>query len=437
MLVEYSEAESSILGAVFLRPEALDDVDLLPEEFYDRKNRDVFSAMKFLRDGNGKVDPVTVADELKRTGKLEAIGGFSFLSSLLSIVPSADNVSHYAADVRKAAQTRGVIDALSKASAGLKAGLEGEELLGHCVACLSAVETRMGESSQLMTDVIGRTFGVLSRAAEGAQPDDRVATGYEALDRLIGGLPLGIVTILGGRPAMGKSALARGIADNVAAAGGGVHYFSLEDTWETLGKRTLADHSRVSLEKFVTLDMKEGDKAPISMAAHRIREYGQLWRVDDEAGLSSAQIVSRVRRHRKALGTKVVVVDYLQHVHEPDAKGDKVEFHRANAVMRAMVNLARSEGVAVLLVAQLNRDLEKRTEDRRPRMSDLRDSGTLEQDAKVILLVYRDEFYTKDKCQNPGTGEVIVAKNSNGRTGAIEMQWDAPAASYRTLSRRG
>lgn len=433
-IIEYAEAESSILGAIFLRPEVVDEVDLLPEEFHDPRKREAYRAMQCLRGQNRKIDPVTVADELQRTGHLAGVGGIPFLSDLLSIVPSADNVAHYALNVRKAAQTRAVIYALADARAGVARGLEGDELLGHCLSCLSTVNARSSERSQSMTELIGRTVGAMGRQTEGLT-GDRVPTGFEALDGILGGLPLGIVTVLGGRPSMGKSALARGIADSVAKAGHGVHYFSLEDTWETLGKRTLADHSRVDLEKFVTLKMNHGDKEPISMAYYRVREYGHRWRVDDEAGLSSAQIAMRVRRHKKQLGTKLVVIDFLQHVRE-DVKGTNPDFLRANIVSAAAVSLARSEGVAVLLVVQLNRELEKR-DDKKPRMSDIRDSGSLEQDGKVVLFVYRDEYYTKDECKKPGIGEVIIAKNSNGRTGSVELAWDAPAASYRTLSRRG
>jgi replicative DNA helicase len=347
-------------------------------------------------------------------------------------VPTADNVEFYAAAVAEDALTRRVRIACSQIA---HSALEGEELLQHALQIVTRLGGKRTDGavtmSELAPKVLEQMVEQIARRGEGDPTVGGFATGLDALDAYLGGIQPGVVTVLGGRPSMGKSALARTIAQNASAAGFGVHVFSLEDVRGAYARRALADIGRVDLHRVNTLQLAGGDIGRLDYAAQQLAQHTR-WLVDDVAGVSASQIGMKVRQHIVENRTRLVVVDYVQIMREPDARRGDKRVQVALSV-EGLHELARRENVAVLLVSQLNRKLEER-DDKRPQMSDLREAGELEQIADAILFCYRDDVYNPDGPK--GRAEVIVAKNKHGRPGTAMLVWDASTATYRNPSAR-
>lgn len=430
-------AERALLGACFLDGSVLDRVELTDESLYHPRHRAIYAACRRLREQRRPVDPVTVTGELGE--QAAACGGLSFVSDLVAEVPTAANAEHYAAVVQHHATTRQVALAVG---ATLSSGLEGEELLGHALERLSAIGTRRPDGAIAMPALLKATWQRLSAQVEARERGDTAVwglpTGLWALDGILGGLAPGVVTILAGRPSHGKSSLARSIADNVSAAGHGVHVFTLEDSSHAYALRALSDRGSVPLQRLRSLELQRGDMRGLLGAADVLSR--PKWLVDDSAGLSAAQIAMRTRRHKRALATRLVVVDYVQLMREPTVRrrGDKGD--EVAAAAESLVQLARDEQVAILLLSQLSRECEKR-EDKRPQLSDLRETGVLEQIADVVLFAYRPEQYLDANSTDKrvlaqlekwrGKGLVIVGKNKHGPCGNVMLEWDAATATYR------
>jgi len=435
-----SEAERAILGAVILsNGEVLDRVSLDPGLFFDPRHRDVAEAARRLHSERKPVDTISLHDALGPRSP-----GLGFLSELLEGVVTADNAGHYAGIVRHHALTRRVAMAAGEI---LSCGLEGEELLGKALAVIGRIESHKPDTAKPMRDVVQAVFKRLDAINAGKQQGRKawgLPMGFGELDELMGGIPPGVVTILAGRPSHGKSSLARSLADNANAEGVGVHVFTMEDSAESYGFRQLADAARMDLQRLRNADIRRGDMDAINFAAGNLNQR-EGWLVDDSAGLGSAEIAMRVRRHRHRNKTRLVVVDYVQLMREREARrGDKQD--EVAKAAEGMQRLARDEGVAVLLLSQLSRESERR-DDKRPMLSDLRESGVLEQIADVVMFAFRPDRYL-DPDAKPGSkarqewddwagkGMVIVGKNKHGQTGQVVMAFDAPTATYRPMTYR-
>jgi replicative DNA helicase len=441
------DAEASVLGAVMLRSDVLDDLALTEWDFFHLPHHALFAAMRTLRARKQPVDAITVSDELQRTGHLAAVGGLSALSEMVRRTPTADNVEHYARIVADHALRRRVAIAVAEVeAAAAKDDQPGEQLLGALLTTLGAVELPRRDESLTMREAAKKCFLELGQAIDAKRRGEIVSlklrTGIGSLDALLrGGLPVGNVTILAGRPSQGKSALARSIADQVNAAGDGVHVFSTEDTTKAYVMRALADHGDVDLAKLWDLDVNELEWRRVSVAADTLFQRDR-WVIDEARGLTIAELQLRVRRKRRANRTKLVVIDYAQIIRAPGER----QHERIAAVSQGAADLAREEGCAVLLLSQLNRENEKR-EGNRPTLADLRGAGELEQDADVVLMVHRPEYYLrKQDLDDPkvakqlelwaGLGLVICEKNKNGPTGQVSLGWDAKSATYRDRGRK-
>lgn len=420
------DAERAVLAAVMMRPDAYDVAGLEPADFLSAPHQAIWRTYGTLRRRGAAIDPVTVGDELERLELLAAAGGLAGLGDLLrNTAVHPDNVDSHAQVVRRDSLTRRVHREMQ---AALSSGLEGEELLGRVLEATSSAAARTADDSVTMDELVLTRFRELGERLDAQIRGERarhgVPTGFARLDENLatGGLPAGHVTVLGGRPSDGKSSLARSIADNASAAGYPVHVFSLEDDLGAYADRAISDHAQVDLQRIGLLSLQRGDMAGIAAAADALNKR-RNWRIDDLAGLSSAQIAMRVRRWKRELGTRLVVVDYVQIIRERDCKRAMDEVEKAIATL---VELARNERVAVLLLSQLTRANVR--ENRRPVISDLRETGKLEQDAHTILFVHQER---EDERAAP-KGEVIVAKQKNGRRDVIvRLAWDAPTATYR------
>lgn len=431
--LHYDEAERALLGAVILGGgEVLDRVLLDERDLYNLRHREIYRAMRAIQASGGSPGDVAML-ESELGDQVEASGGLNYLGRLV-LDTAPERVEEYAALIRKAALTRSVIASLADLQS---CDLEGAELLGRLYEMASSLGREIVDPTMTLAQVVRESMDDFESAIARKRSEGVAAwgipTGLSELDRALGGLQPGVLTILGGRPAMGKSSLARTLADRANVYGSaGVHVFTPEDSRRTYGLRALADHASVSLERLRGLDVSVSEHAELSNAAADLQDRTG-WLIDDSSGVSTDEISMRVRKHRKDNGTKLVIVDYLQLVRAPGVALSDRRI-QVELVGEALAGLARSEGIAVLAVSQLSRECERR-DDKRPLLSDLRESGALEQLADAVVFVYRDEVYNGDSADS-GTTELLVRKNKNGRTGMIRLAWDAQTATHRPLSRR-
>lgn len=423
MSASLDDAEQSLIGCALLRADVLDVVEWAPADFFDPRLRLIATAMARLHAERRPLDPLVVSGEFPEHKHGEII---ALLSECVSAMPTADNAEHYAAILRDAALKRALCDL----GVNMRDDRSGAETLDATWAALSALVQRKEPAARSIGDValaaIRRMGERVEERQNGAPNRALVPTGLRDVDSTLGGgLPVGVVTVEGGRPGTGKSSLARQVALNTARAGHGVHVFSLEDREDVYGDRLLADLADVDLAKLRTGVIDAADGSRVLSAGGLVQKFP--WLIDDRAGLSSVQIAMAVRRHRRDLDTRLVVVDYVQLMREPQAGHRAIE--QVGAALKGLVRLAREESVSVLLLSQLNRDSER--EERRPQMRDLRESGELEQDARVILFTH----HWRDK-QGSRTGktEIIVAKNTNGvGEVVVEVGWDGSRTRYSDL----
>jgi replicative DNA helicase len=441
VLPHSAEAERSLLGAVFLREEIVKWANVEPRQFYDPRHRAVWEAMRTLAAKDVGIDATTMETELRRAEKLEAIGGLAYLSEVVVHVPTADNVEHYIKIIRDKYVSREVMLRLADAyKLADSKEAEGDELLNRVTELIGSIEPSARPAGERIGDIVMReaieTAKLADRRARGEDVYVGVPTGYPKLDRLTGGIPFGILTVLAARPAMGKTTLAMNIADNVDAAGYDVDYFTLEDLKRSFAHRKIASGARVSGEAIRNLSLSPGEWSRAMAAANRIKAEGNWW-LEEAAGMTADDII-RSARSRKRTGSKgrLMIVDYVQLLEWPPharSENDAITY----SVRK--FNRYAAEGNAVILLSQLNREPEKR-EDHRPRQSDLRGSGELEQQGKLILMNYHEASY-KDADELPPDEreayvsklEVIVRKNHNGENNLYaELHWDRPT--YRIVN---
>jgi replicative DNA helicase len=427
------DAEQAVLGSILLNGEAINEVadTLLPDDFYRDGHKAIYSAMLAIAAESQPVDLITVTSRLKTEGKLDVAGGPGYLASLSDAVPMAANIGHYAKLVRDCAKLRRLIVA-------------GQELVGQCydhtapevaldvaeASLMKLISAATTEATIPMRELAKQVFAEIEHlATSGVTPG--IPTGFCDLDKMTGGLCPADLTIIAGRPSMGKTALATNICRNVALESQlAVGVFSLEMSKEQLGLRLFADLGGVDLRTLRQGRLAEQDWPRITRAYSVLAESRIF--IDDTPGLSVMALRTRARRLKAKHNIGLIVIDYLQLM---NGKGEKRE-QEISDISRSLKNLAKELGVPVVALSQLNRDLEKRP-NKRPILSDLRESGALEQDADNIFFVYRDEVYNKSP-DNPARGiaELIIGKQRNGPTGTIELAWIDRFSSFRNLATR-
>lgn len=411
------EAEQSVLGALLLKNDAYDLIPQLePEHFWGHAHRSIYTHMRQLLAAGKRVDVITVADSLERAGLLDSIG-MDYLGDLLEAVPTAAGIAGYAKIVIDRATER----ALSEVAAQVGELATGSEDL----------DVRMERAAKLLFDLADRSVerdgvaigdglvdftNALEMRMNAKGGITGVPTGLTDLDKLLCGLQRGDLVIVAGRPSMGKTSLAGQWAVNRALAGGVTLMFSLEMPIVQLTERAVAVAGRIDSHKLRTGELVDDDWERISAAMGRLKEARYI--VDDTPQLSPHQMLARARRVKRKHGAlDMVVVDYLQLM---DARGDNRN-EALGTITRALKLMARELEVPVVLLSQLSRKCEERT-DKRPLMSDLRESGAIEQDSDVIVFVYRDEIYNPSTAY-VNTAELIVAKQRNGPVGKVMVSW--------------
>ena len=415
------EAEQSVLGAILVRPAVLDELvgQLHETDFYREAHSRIFHAMLDLYDANFPVDLVSVCAYLKDRNQLEGVGGPVYLAGLSEAVGFATNALYYAKIVREKAVLRRLLDA-------------SQEIASACLAPVENVAEFVAQAeikiSGAMEDRGGREFSLgelvppeVQRVEALHEHRDQilgVPSGFTDLDRLTAGFQKSDLIILAARPSMGKTALALNIAHNAATAKTPVPvaFFSIEMSKEQLVRRLFASEGRIDASRLRTGRMQAEEWAKLNMAAGDLLDAPIY--IIDRATVTSLEIKAQARRMKSRHGIGLVVVDYLQLMRDPRAKSREQEIARIASDLKAM---AKELDVPVLALSQLNRDVEKRP-NRRPKLSDLRESGALEQDADVVIFIYREEVYKKDSLDK-GIAEVDVAKQRNGPVGLIKLTY--------------
>jgi replicative DNA helicase len=448
-----SQLEMSIIGAVLIRPDML---ALLPslatDDFRNMKPRATWDAIRNLEAANAPIDVTTVGDELAKMGKLDAVG-FGWLGECACLVPTVSNAIEYAHRLKDSALRQRLVESLGEFTDQARKGLiTGGELLSLVMAATSRLDAEQPEDASTIGDIVKRRVREIERQEAERRNGIRSLTGFptgvEKLDEKLGGWQPGIVSIIAARPAMGKSSLGLATADACSKTGAGVHLFSLEDTEAAYADRAMARESQVPAEDIRNCKLNRGQMDNLQGALRSLARR-QGWLFDGRSGITAEEIVRSVRRRKKDNKTKVVVVDYIQLVRKPHMR---MSMHEAlGEIITTLADAAKADGMAYVVMSQLNREIEKR-DDKRPLLSDLRESGSLEERSKCVVGVYRGSQYKlppkqgvdwdcdcdlkknkSDRCEHTPTDEQFAAqvqlhilKNSNGRTGKVTASWHGP-----------
>ena len=418
------EAERSALGAVMLNKEALLDVteEVKPEDFYNESHREIFDAIMNLYRENTAVDMLTVCEELNRRKALDMVGGRAYIATLTAEVPSTANAGEYAKIVSEKAMLRRLITAAEDITIkGYDDKMAAEELLDYAEGDIFRIaQKRQRNDYAKIQDVLMKNLRIIDQAVQNKGQVIGLPTGFKQLEEKTSGLQPSDLIIVAARPGMGKTAFALNIAQQSAVkAGASVLIFSLEMSQEQLGQRLIAMQARVESEKLKkgTLDLKDWDR--INFALNELNNTKIV--IDDTPGISIMEMRNKCRRLKAEQGLDLIVVDYLQ-LMTFDGRADSRQ-QEISALSRHLKLLAREMNCPVIVLSQLSRAPELR-QDKRPMLSDLRESGSIEQDADIVMFLYRDDYYNENT-EKPGVCEINIAKHRSGPTDRIDLTWVA------------
>lgn len=422
------EAEQSVLGGLLLENEALDKIaDILsPHDFYRYDHKLIFGHIAKLIEGNKPADIVTVAESLESTAELSSVGGIAYLGALAQNTPTAANIRRYAEIVHERAVMRQLVEIGSgiAESAYNPQGRDAQQLLDEAEAKIFQIAEGGKRSTQgfqdikvLLPQVADRIDYLYQRENQGDVTG--VSTGFADLDERTSGFQPGDLIIVAGRPSMGKTAFSLNIAENVALdSKKAVAVFSMEMGATQLATRMIGSVGRLDQHRMRNGNLEDEDWVRLTTALGKLNDAPIF--IDEGAGLSSFDVRARARRlHRQCGELGLIVVDYLQLMTGPAGRQSENRATEISEISRSLKSLAKELNVPVVALSQLNRGLEQRP-DKRPVMSDLRESGAIEQDADVILFIYRDEVYNPDS-PDKGTAEIIIAKQRNGPIGRVRL----------------
>ena len=428
------EGEQAVLGAMLIDPDCVKNVmdRLRPGDFYLRQNREIFETILTMFNYSRPIDGITVFGEMEKAGLTDG-NTRSYLAQLMEITPTSANVMEYAAIVQDKALLRSVAQAAGEITALVQEGMgEAGEILEASEQKIYAI--RRGRSAQEMVPLGQVLPDVLDRLSEMSEHEDHLpglSTGLSAIDQKITGLNNSDLILLAARPGMGKTSLALNVALNVAKGGGTVAVFSLEMSREQLAMRLLSSEALVENNRLRTGLLRETDWEKIAGAATVLNRLDV--RIDDNPLLSVADMNAKCRRLDSL---SLVVVDYLQLMTSAggSSRGGENRQQVVSDMSRMLKIMAKELNVPVICLSQLCRANEKR-DDKRPMLSDLRESGAIEQDADIVLFLYRDDYYNEDS-EKHNIAECIVAKNRHGETGKVELRWMPEYTQFSTLDKR-
>jgi replicative DNA helicase len=434
-----SEAEQSVLGALLLDNSAWERLaDVVTDgDFYAYQHRLIFSAVGSLINASKPADVITVFDQLRALGKHEEAGGIEYLNRLAQFIPSAANVRRYAEIVREKSILRKLISASDDiaTTAFNPLGKEVPKILDEAEQKIFQIAedgSRMNQGFVAMDKLV---VDLLDRVEEMSQnPNDitGVPTGFYDFDRMTSGMQAGDLIVLAARPSMGKTALAVNIAEHVAVAEGlPVAVFSMEMGAAQLAVRVVGSIGRIDQGRLRTGKLNDDEWPRLTEAIEKLRSVSL--HIDESPGLTPSELRARARRLARAQGKLgLIVVDYLQLMTGSSSAAEENRATELGEISRGLKMLAKELQCPVIALSQLNRSVETRT-DKRPMMSDLRESGAIEQDADVIMFIYRDDYYNKDS-KEPGIAEVIIGKQRNGPTGTVKLAFLKPLTKFESLA---
>ena len=419
------EAEQSVLGAAMQEPGALTLVmeAVTADDFYFPQHAVVFRAMQALFSQSRAVDLVTMDAELKRSGALAGIGGTEYLIELIRLVPTTAHLKHYIDIVLEKATLRKLIAASGEISqVCYEERLSLEDTLLHAEKAIFDIVMKRTGVQQLtpIREVIKNTLAQIEELVRNKGKINGVPTGFILLDRLLTGLHAGELVLVGARPSMGKTSFAMNIAAYAAHHGKSVAVFSLEMPKEQLAMRMLCGDSRVNMQRIRSGTLSDKDWEKLAAALSPLSETKMY--LDDSSSLSPAQLRSRCRRQMMEHGLDLIVLDYMQ-LMTADGRVENRQLE-VSEISRKLKGIALELKVPLLACAQLSRANVKRTGSIRPVLSDLRDSGSIEQDADVVMFLHRPYYYNKEEDVDPSDAEVIVAKQRNGPLDTIHLNWN-------------
>ncbi|MFC5543031.1 MAG: replicative DNA helicase [Bacilli bacterium] len=415
------EAEQSVLGAIFLDPQALITASeiLVPEDFYRIAHQKIFQTMLDLSDKGNAIDVVTVTEELSARKELEDVGGLSYLMELANAVPTAANVSYYAKIVEEKSILRRLIRTATKiVEESFTREDEVEELLSEAEKRIMEVANRKNAGDfKHVKDVLVETYDKIEQLQNRSGDVTGIPTGFTDLDRMTAGFQRNDLIIVAARPSVGKTAFALNIAQNVAVkARENVAIFSLEMGAEQLVMRMLCAEGNIDAQVLRTGALTAEDWSKLTIAMGTLSNAGIY--IDDTPGLRVNEIRAKCRRLAQEKGLGMVVIDYLQLIQGSGRRGENRQ-QEVSEISRSLKALARELHVPVIALSQLSRGVEQR-QDKRPMMSDIRESGSIEQDADIVAFLYRDDYYDKET-ENKNMIEIIIAKQRNGPTGTVTL----------------
>jgi replicative DNA helicase len=438
------EAERSVLGAILLDndvfPQAAEN--LRSEDFYLDSHRRIYGRMQELNETGRPIDLITLTEELGRHKEVESVGGVAYLSSLTEGLPRRENIEHYVKIVKDKALLRGLVHAAQAAMArALEQAEPTEEILDGAESAIFRIsESRIGRAFLGIKEIVKESFGSLDQLYERGQRITGLETHYSDLDKLTSGLQRQDLVIIAARPSMGKTAFAMNIAENVAVNNAKVvGIFSLEMSREALLLRLLCSQARIDSSKLRGGFLGKEEFHKLSAALGVLADSPLF--IDDTPGISLHEMRAKARRLQQREGKlDLIVVDYLQLMSVSPASGGRRFENRTqevSAISRGLKALAKEMNVPVVALSQLSRAPESRGGDHRPQLSDLRESGSIEQDADVVVFIFREEYYKPDDPELEGVAELIVAKQRNGPTGNLKLAFLKNCTRFETLAGQG
>ena len=431
------EAEQAVLGTILIQDKALLKViDLLqPGDFYRDAHKTIYAAMMALFDKHEPHDLITVTGLLSDQNKLEDVGGAAYLASLTDIIPFTGTLVHHARIIRKKSILRRLIQTSTEVAARCYDAQDDiDTLVDEAEKTIFEIaHSKKGEGFQPMSSVVPKAFDRINRLFDKQEHITGVATGYDELDRITAGLQPAEMIILAARPSMGKTALAMNIVQHAAMIGKvPVAVFSLEMSVESLALRMLCSLGPIESQRIRTGRLIDSDWPKLTRATGMLSEAPIY--IDDTPGLTVLEMRAKARRLKSEQDLGLIVVDYLQLMQGKSSSENRAQ--EISDISRSLKAMAKELNVPVLALSQLNRSLENRT-DKRPQLADLRESGAIEQDADVIMFIYRDEVYNRAEGNpNRGLAEIIVGKQRNGPTGVIKLSFLGEYTKFENYSNR-
>ncbi|AOM81428.1 replicative DNA helicase [Salisediminibacterium beveridgei] len=430
------EAEQAVLGAIFIDRDAMiAAVDsIVPEDFYRGVHQRIFTVMMELNDRGEPIDIITVTDDMHRREWLEEAGGVAYLTDLANAVPTAANIRYYVRIVEEKSLLRRLIrTATSIATEGFEASEEVDILLSDAERRILEVAQKKnaGEFVEIK-DVLVEAFDKIETLQHQTGDVTGIPTGFTELDRVTAGFQRSDLIIVAARPSVGKTAFALNISQNVATkTDENVAIFSLEMGADQLVMRMLCAEGNIDAQRLRTGKLEDEDWQKLTMAMGSLSKAGIF--IDDSPGIKVKEIRSKCRKLKQERGLGMIMIDYLQLI-SGDARSSEGRQQEVSEISRELKGLARELDVPVIALSQLSRGVESR-QDKRPMMSDIRESGSIEQDADIVAFLYRDDYYDQES-ENKDTIEIIIAKQRNGPVGTVELAFVKHFNKFVNLERR-